>query len=414
MPRLRSLVVLLVGCALASAADWPHWLGPNRDGSSPEKILPWKKAPKQSWRFPTGQGFSAPVVAGGRVFVHAQVKDKDAEEVIALNAKTGKLLWRKSYPRGPYKSMIGTGPRATPAVFLDKVYAYGITGILSCFRAKDGKLLWQVDAYKKFKAKLPRFGVCCSPLVEGNRVLVSVGGKGTSFAAFDSEKGDVLWKRLNEPASTTSPVIFMYNPKKRETVRDVIFLTGQGLVSLSPLNGKLSWKYALADRPFGSAPTPACVGNLIVTSSMRNGATAVRPVKRDGRLTVERVWQNPALTVSFATPVTVGKRYVYMVTSVTSPEVTSSLNCVDLKTGKVLWTHPKVGDHHAALLRTGDNKLLMLTDSGTLKLLDPNPKAYRELATGKVSGPTFVNPALADGRLYLRDGKGVACLQLTE
>lgn len=408
---LRTLVVLLLCAPLAPAEDWPHWLGPNRDGSSPEKVAPWKKAPRVVWRHPVGEGFSAPIIAGGRVFVHALVKDKEEEEVLALDARTGKQLWRASYARAPFQSVIGNGPRATPAVFLDYVYTYGITGILSCHRADTGKLVWRVDAYKQFKATLPRYGVCCSPLVEGNRVLLSVGGKGASFAAFDADKGEVLWKGLDKPASTTSPVIFMHGPKQ-ERVREVVFLSGQGLVGLSPLDGSLSWDFPLADRAFGSAPTPACAGDLIVTSSMKNGGIAVRVALVKGHWVASQAWKNPELTASFSPPVVVGKDHVYLITTVTNPEVTSSLRCVALKTGKILWTQPKIADHHAGLLRTGDNKLLMLADSGILKLLDPSSKAYRELARARVCGPTFVNPALANGRLYVRDDKALVCLQL--
>jgi outer membrane protein assembly factor BamB len=409
---LRSLLLLLLCSALAQAEDWPHWLGPFRDGSTPEKVVPWKKAPQVLWRQPVGEGFSAPVIAEGRVFHHAGIKDKDEEEVIALDARSGKKLWRATYARARFKSLIGTGPRATPAVMLNRVYTYGITGVLSCFEVDSGKLVWRVDAYKKFKAAVPKYGVCCSPLIEGNRVLVSVGGKGTAFVAFDSDSGDVLWKGLDEPASTTSPIVITYSPAEQETRREVVFLSGKGLVSFSPLNGEFAWDFPLSDRKVDSAPTPVCVGNLILTNSVKNGGTAVRLARKKGHLTASALWKNPDLTSSFSPPVLVGKDHVCMVINKTSPEVTVLLECIDAKTGKALWTKPKIGDHHVGLLRTGNNKLLLLTDRGILKLVDPNPKAYRELATAKVSGPTFINPALANGRLYIRDGKEVVCLDM--
>src|SRR5262245_2691448 len=135
MHGLRSLVVLLAVASLATAADWPQWLGPNRDGASPETVTPWKEAPKVLWRQPFGEGYSSPVVVGGRVFLHARVKDQEAEEVVAFDAVTGKQLWRDAYPRMRYVSALGSGPRATPVVVVDRVYTYGITGILTCYQA---------------------------------------------------------------------------------------------------------------------------------------------------------------------------------------------------------------------------------------------------------------------------------------
>src|SRR5262245_6525855 len=177
MPRVCALLAVLA-CGPLARADWPQWLGPDRDGSSREPVAPWKAAPKVLWQRPVGEGFSSPVVAGGRVFVHARVPDKDEEEVVALDAASGKPLWRDAYPRAPFASPIGTGPRATPAVSAGRLYTYGITGVLSCYQADTGKLLWRTDVYKAFGAERPRHGVCCSPLVEGTHVLVSVGGRG--------------------------------------------------------------------------------------------------------------------------------------------------------------------------------------------------------------------------------------------
>src|SRR4051794_16303078 len=113
MPRLRSLLVVLLA-APAAAADWPQWLGPNRDNSSPQKGAPWKETPRVLWRQPVGEGHSSPVVAAGRVFIHAKVKDRDEEEVVAFDATGGKELWRTPYRRAAFKSLYGNGPRATP------------------------------------------------------------------------------------------------------------------------------------------------------------------------------------------------------------------------------------------------------------------------------------------------------------
>src|SRR5262249_10699078 len=200
-----ALLLLLLVCPLASAGDWPQWLGPNRDGASAEKVEPWKETPKVLWRVPVGVGYSVPVIAGGPVFVHARVAGKEEEEVLALDAKTGKELWRVSYKRAPFTSFLNTGPQGTPCVVQGRVYTFGITGTLSCFEADSGKLRWQVDAVKKLGARVPRFGTTCSPLVVGNRVLVAVGGKGSAVAAFDTDKGELAWKALDGPISPASP-----------------------------------------------------------------------------------------------------------------------------------------------------------------------------------------------------------------
>src|SRR5262245_36183574 len=102
MPRLTSILGLILSSTLAAAGDWPQWLGPNRDGSSAEKVAPWKGPPKVLWRLPVGEGHSSPVVSGGRVYLHAKVKDRDEEEVVALDPTTGKEAWRTSYARGTF------------------------------------------------------------------------------------------------------------------------------------------------------------------------------------------------------------------------------------------------------------------------------------------------------------------------
>src|SRR5262245_27833546 len=134
-----TLVVLLVMGPIAQAGDWPQWLGPNRDGASSEKVDPWKEAPDKVWSVPVGEGYSVPVVAGGRVFVHARVSGKEAEELIALDAKTGKEAWRTSYRRAPYSSLLNTGPQGTPCVSRGKIFTFGITGVLTCFEVDSGK-----------------------------------------------------------------------------------------------------------------------------------------------------------------------------------------------------------------------------------------------------------------------------------
>lgn len=408
MFRLLFLGVLFLFGALAAAADWPQWLGPQRDGSSTEKITPWKNAPQVLWRKKIGEGHSSPVVAGGKVFVHAKVKDKDREEVVAFAVKDGEELWRTGYDRGKFESLFGNGPRATPTVMDGRVYTFGATGVLSCFTADKGEKLWQVDTLAKFKAKNLTFGVSCSPLVEGGLVLVNVGGKGASLVAFGTDKGEVKWQALDDPASYSSPMAF-----GRGKERQVVFLTAANLVGLSPTDGSIFWKFPLVDKLAESSTTPVRLGDFLLGSSVTYGSVGLKLATKDGKPTATESWENPALTCYFSTPVAVDKEHVYLVTgNIVFPSAT--LRCVEIKSGKELWNQPKVGKYHASLLRTGNDKLLMLDDSGNLILLEPSLKEYKELARSKVAGETWAHPALSDGRLYVRDAKELMCLRLGE
>src|SRR5262249_4977618 len=157
----------------------------------------------------------------------------------------------------------GNGPRATPAVVGDRVYSFGITGVLTCFDAAKGSQVWQVDTLKKFEAKNLFFGAACSPLVEGDRVLVNVGGKGASIVAFNKDKGDVAWKSLDDGASYSSPIIFGEGKN-----RQVVFLTAQGVASLNPVNGARYWQFPLVDKLLESSTTPVRAGDLLLASSI--------------------------------------------------------------------------------------------------------------------------------------------------
>jgi outer membrane protein assembly factor BamB len=288
MPWFRSLVAVLICSVAAVGGDWPQWLGPHRDGGSPEKVAPWKSAPKVLWRKPMGEGNSSPVVADGRVFVHAKVPDKYLEEVVAFDAKSGKELWRKRYERGKFSSLFGNGPRATPALASGRVYTFGITGRLACFEADSGKEVWQVDTLKKFKAKNLFFGMSCSPLVEGKHVLVNVGAKGASIVAFNKDTGETAWKNLDDKASYSSPIAF---GKGKE--RHVVFLTGDGVVSLAPADGTLFWRFPLKDKLFESSTTPVRSGDLLLASSITYGSVGLRLKTKDGKPAVAKVWKKP-------------------------------------------------------------------------------------------------------------------------
>jgi outer membrane protein assembly factor BamB len=347
------------------------------------------------------------------VFVHARVASKDEEELLALDAKTGETLWRTSYLRAPYFSIINTGPQATPCVVQGKVYTYGVTGVLTCFAAETGKQIWQQDVFKKLAIKTPRFGVTCSPLVVGDRLLVSVGGQDSAVVAFETATGEIAWKALDGPVSTASPIVYLNRAKKGGSL-EALFVNGRSLVALDPFDGSISWEYALTDQPLGATPSPVAAGEILLVSSNKTGGFGVRLAVDGEKLVASSAWKNEDLTGYFATPVAVDKEHAYMLTTTLLPQPTSTLRCLEVKTGKILWSQEKVGTFQAGLIRTANNKLLVLDDAGLLRLVEHDPKGYRELARFQACAGTMVNPALANGMLYVRDAKNVTCWQLSE
>jgi len=407
---MHSLAALVVLAAGAAAEDWPQWLGPRRDNSSTETVAPWKGDLKALWRKPAGEGHSSPVVAAGKVFLHTRVKDKDAEEVAAYDAASGKLLWAKQYDRGPlhegFIRQFGVGPRATPAYRKGRLYTVGVTGHLVCWDARDGKQVWSVDTARKFAPPKLAFGVSCSPLLDGEAVLINVGAKGASIVAFNAADGKVLWKGLDDPPSYSSGIAFGAG-----MARQLVFLTGAGVVSLTA-EGKLNWRVPLKDLLSESSTTPVKAGAMLLASSVTFGSLGIRLDSKDDKPTATQAWKNPLLTCYFSTPVAVGKDEVYMVTGSPPPFAKAVLRCVAIKSGKELWKKDRVGTYHASLLRTGDNKLLMLDDFGNLSLVEPNAREYKQQARSKVCGQTWAHPALSGGRLYLRDKGELICLPL--
>ena len=405
----RTLVTLALTlfAGAANAADWPQFLGPTRDGVSAETVAPWTAPPKVLWRQPLGEAHSSPVVAGGVVYAFFKPAGKNEDALAAFKADTGDKLWQKSYARAAFTPLFGVGPRGTPAVDGGRVYTLGNTGVLACWDAKTGEVAWKVDTLADFGAKNLFFGVSTSPIVVGDTVVVMVGGPEAGVVGFEKLTGKVSWKATGDPASYAGPTLLTTEPKQ------LVTLTGTHVRSLSP-EGKLLWSFPFKDGLNESSTTPVRVGDLVVASSVTAGSVAFKlpAADADPAATPTRVWKNPALTCYFSTPVPVGAD-LYMINGQASlVNASITLRCVDSLTGKPRWELPKVGKYHAALLRTADNKLLMLDDLGNLKLIQPDPAGYKELATAKVCGETWAHPALSGGVAYVRDDKELIAIDL--
>jgi hypothetical protein len=378
--------------------DWPQWLGPTRDGVSTAHVAPWKDAPAALWKAEAGEGHSSPIVAGGRVYLHTKVKGKDEEAVAAYDVQSGKELWSRTYPRAAFQSPFGLGPRATPAFSGGKLFTLGVTGVLTAWDV-EGRQLWQVDTLKEYGAKNLTFGVSCSPLVVDGLLILNVGGKGASVVAFSTSDGKPAWKTLDDKASYSSPVVLN---------GQTVVQTQAGLWGMSTSDGATHWSFPLVDKLSESSITPILSGGLVIASSVTYGSAGI---KVEGK-TATAAWKNPALTCYISTPMPVGE-HLYMVTGTILGPPTATLRCVETATGKILWSKPNVGTYHASLTKTADGTLLMLDDKGGLALLRPDPAAYTELASAKICGGTWAHPAIAGGRLYIRDKDALVCVKLS-
>jgi outer membrane protein assembly factor BamB len=247
--------------------------------------------------------------------------------------------------------------------------------------------------------------------VIGNRVIVSVGGKGRCVVALHAETGEIQWQGLDDAASTSSAVVFAGGGRSAGSAPDVVFMTPLRLLGIDPLDGSLRWEHPLVFQPAGTSPTPIAVGDKLIASTQAHGAIAVRVKDKEDKSAAEAAWQNKQARSYFSSGVG-GREQIYLVTNSVDPVPNAVLTCLDAATGKELWTKDKIGYYHAGLLRLGDGKLLVLNDSGQLTLLEVDAKGAQELATAKVCNGTLVNPALANGLLFVRDDKELICLKL--
>jgi outer membrane protein assembly factor BamB len=404
MSRAAASLLALVFAIPVTAADWPQFLGPTRDGVSKETIAAWSGELKPLWSKPIGAAHSSPVVVAGVVYAFYEQKGKNADTLAAYDAKTGEQLWEKGYDREEFKPLFGYGPRGTPVVEGGDIFTLGGTGVLARWDAKTGAVKWTVDTLKQFKVDNLAFGVSASPLVYDGKVFVNVGGKGSGLVAFDRESGKVVWQATDDGMSYSSPVVVGTGDAAR-----VVFLTKENLIAAEPKTGTVSWKVPFKDRISESATAPIANGNVLYGSSVTLGSIALdlsaNPPKP--------LWRNRQLNCYFSTPVVVGDD-LYMLNGVQKDILTQSINlrCVDGKTGKVRWEKQDIGSYHAAIIRSANDLLLMLDDRGSLTLFEPNAKEFKQLAKAKVCGPTWAHPALTDGVVYLRDEKNLIAIPL--
>lgn len=398
-------IVIVAALPVLLAGDWPQFHGPTRDNQSAETGLNWswpKDGPPIAWKLDAGQGWAGPVVAGEQlIFFHRVQND---EVVLCLDPATGKERWKFAY-RTRYQDQFGfdEGPRATPIITGERVFTLGANGDLHGLELATGKKLWSRNLLEDYGASKGFFGVACSPIAAGGKLLVNVGGRNAGIVAFDPATGKELWKANNDDASYSSPTVAEIGGKPH-----ALFLTRAGLVSLDPASGKehfaFPWRPRLNESVNAATPL-VWKDEVFITVSYGAGAALLRPKAGE----VEELWSgDKSMSCQFNTPVRVGD-YLYGAHGrVDARNV--DLRCVEWKTGAVKWSQPKFG---STSLIAVDGGLLGLVESGDLVRFEASAKGYAEKARASILGsPTRAAPALSGGRLYARDGSSLICVKL--
>jgi outer membrane protein assembly factor BamB len=394
-------------------ADWPQYRGANGDGIYAEKALAsWPASgPKVLWKKPSGEGIGSIAIQGEKAFYTAA--DGAAEACVALDLKTGKPLWSKLLDQEKADrsgDQGGPGPCSTPAVSGDKVYAYSSHLILVCFSIADGKEVWKHDVAAEFAGQtntgaVQKWGSATSPIVEGDLVIVSGGGAGQTFLAFNKETGAVVWKKHDEKMTHSTPV-----PAEIGGVRQVIFLMQSGLVSLDPKTGEILWK-APYKYNVATGASPVVVGDIVFCTAGYNvGGGAFQVTAVGGKFSAKELWQTPNKAMGQWTTPIVKDGFLYLINGSGAVD-NAKLQCVDLKTGQLKWDGPAVGQGQLLLV---DGKLIVQTSKGKLLLADPNPQAYKELASAQpISGQAWGLPSISEGILVYRTNKEIAAVDLS-
>jgi outer membrane protein assembly factor BamB len=399
------LDALILAPALLVAQDWPQILGPNRNGiyTGPPIVPSFPRGgPPQIWARDIGAGFAGPAVSAGTLVLFHRLNNR--EVVDAMDEATGKTRWTFDYPTS-YRDDFGfdEGPRAVPAIAGGRVFTHGADGWLHGLDFKTGRRLWGVDTRRVFDAPKGYFGVATSPLVDGTRVMVNVGGKTGGIVAFDAASGKTLWTSTSDGASYSAPVV-----ADIAGLRTAVFFTRTGLVALDPANGSIRYQHRWRARMAASvnAAAPIVVKDQIFLSASYGTGAILLQVANNA---VTPVWSgDESMSNHYSTSV-LEDGYLYGFDG--RQEFGQSLRCVELATGKVMWNVDGFG---AGTLLIADHTLVITRESGELALAPASPRGFRFNSRAQLlPGVVRAYPALADGRYFVRNERQLRAFDLT-
>lgn len=395
-------------CKVIHAEDWPSFLGKNRNGKSPETSLvdsfP-QSGPEIRWRVPGGVGMSAVVVQGQYAVTSWNAQGK--QWLVALDAATGKLQWRTDM--GPaYKNPMGDGPRATPSITGDKVYAYSGEGILTAVDLQSGKLAWQKDVMQELSAKPSEYGMSCSPLVIDDRVIVHAGADAAAVVALATNDGKILWKSGSGHAGYSSPVLMDIAGAKQ-----IVSFSGTAVTGIDPDSGKALWSYPFETDYGCNTASPVSVdGGVFISSGENHGAVLLDIKKENGTYSVSERWKSldskSVMRNEWQTSIVIGD-YLYGFDNVGAAGPVSHFSCIEAKTGKAVWQKSRFGKGN---LVYADSKFWLTTIEGELVIARADEKGMQELSRISLLDKNRQTLSIANGYGYLRDDNEVVCIRL--
>lgn len=424
MPGVLSLLMAVPAGTLAD--DWPQWRGPQRDGVWREtELVETFEAPQLDivWRQKIGSGYSGPTVADGRVYVTDRVREpKQIEHVHCFDAATGKPIWSHAYDCDYRDVQYEAGPRASVLVNDGLAYSLGTMGHLFCFDAATGDIRWHHDLNEKYRIRMPMWGIAASPVIEGDLLIVQIGGEdGACLVALDRKTGEHRWKALDDNASYSAPHVITQAGQ-----RVLVCWTGERVVGLDPQTGSLHWEHPFppARMIIGVADPVVSDGHVFITEFF-SGSLLLKLA--EDRLAVEKVWarrgenevDSDALHTIIATPYIDGD-HVYGVDGY------GQLRCLKLSNGDRVWEDtsavPPARWATIHLVRNGE-KTWMFNERGELIIARLTPAGYEEMDRARLIAPTrdqlnqrdgvcWSHPAFASRHVFARNDEEIVCASL--
>ncbi len=383
-------------------ADWPGFRGPLRDAHYDQSPIStnWPAAGLPAlWKQPVGGGYASFAIAGGRAFTIEQRRQQEA--VTAYDLETGLELWAAAYPAFFTEALGGEGPRATPSFSEGKVYSIGGVGDLLCLDAATGKIVWQVNILTNNSAPLLKYGMAPSPLVVQDKVIVEAGGpKGHSIVAYDKLTGKPLWRALDDKGAYASPMLVSLAGQEQ-----LLVVTELRVLGLQIQDGSSLWMtpWIVNERNRANAqPVLLAANRFLLSAGYGTGCEAVEISRASGRFEARRLWHNIKLRNKFTSSI-FWQGYIYGLDE-------DTLVCLDAQTGERKWREGRYGYGQVVL---AGGHLIVLSNDGQLALVKAIPDRYEELAHFQaLEGKTWNYPALAGGKILVRNAVQMACFDL--